>query len=203
MIKIAELEKSIKSNDMEISKNRAENESLKYEMEAHKKEIERLEGIASELNAKILNKASTYRRNNNNISKLLNQNLKDQESLENEKHRIAVDALMNDEPSFWEALRGRLSHQISELEGGMSNISSYMEPSDFTDFLHRIADHSKEFSERSIAIRGARNLYTDKQKEICSKAVKGEVIPYEAKQAKIKILDRLILDKNITPIWNK
>ena len=203
MINMEDLEAAIKSNKELLEKTRAENYNLKSEIENHRIEIKRLHEQQQEANNNINIKHSIYNDNEKLAFSLISKIHDDNIKLEEEKHRIAVEAILKDEPSFMDAVKARLLYQIDSLQNGLTNLGSYIEPQDFANKLNNIANNPRDFSEQGRVIRAARQTYQNKQKEICSKSLRGQQVSLDDKRERVYIIDNLLNSDYISPLWNK
>lgn len=200
---MTELEEQIANNHRLIEEHKEHLAALRSEITKHKEAITELEGKLEQHNKAVFSKHEEHLNIDAKIKEFIGLNYKLESELQTLRHETAVKALLDEEPTFWDAIQARLIRKISDLDDGMTNLSSYIEPRDFAEEIRNIHGDIRNLTPAYQKLHTAKTAYESLQKEACSQVVLQKTVPLESKSLRIEALDRLLIDPVIAPLWNK
>jgi len=97
-------------------------------------------------------------------------------SLKEAIHQDNLKALIAQQPSFAEALRGQVKEFSRNRFSGLSFENEEDRSDEITDGILKAMDAFKNFSLTTVAWRGAKGHYEEQLKEICTAKLRGKVL---------------------------
>jgi len=199
---IKEKEKQIAENNRSIEENKTYLSSLRVDIAKHKEAISGLEQEIAKHNAAVILNHDNFLKTDKKIKEFVDLNHELESELQTLRHEAAVKSLL-DEPHFWDAIQARLIRKINELDDGMTNLGSYIEPREFAEKIKELHKDPKNLPPSFQKVNNAKAVFESLQKEACSQVILQKPIPLESKTSRLQTLDTLLIDPVISPLWNK
>ena len=200
---IEQKEKQIAENNRSIEENKTYLFSLRVDIAKHKEAISGLEQEIAKHNGAVILNHDNFLKTDKKIKEFIELNYELESELQTLRHESAIKALLDEEPSFWDAIQARLTRKIDELDDGMTNLGSYIEPREFAEKIKEIHADPKNYSPVFQKLNEAKVIYEDLQREACSRVVSHKPVPLESKSSRIRTVDNFLTDPVIASIWNQ
>ena len=200
---IEQKEKQIAENNRSIEENKTYLSSLRVDIAKHKEAISGLEQDLAKHNKALLGIHDEFGKTDSQVKEYIELNFRLESELQTLRHESAIKALLDEEPSFWDAIQARLTRKIDELDDGMTNLGSYIEPREFAEKIKELHKDPKNLSPSFQKVNNAKAVFESLQKEACSQVVLQKPVPLESKTSRLQTLDALLTDPVISPLWNK
>ena len=200
---IEQKEKQIAENNRSIEENKTYLFSLRVDIAKHKEAISGLEQDLAKHNKALLGIHDEFGKTDSQVKEYIELNFRLESELQTLRHESAIKALLDEEPSFWDAIQARLTRKIDELDDGMANLGSYIEPREFAEKIKELHKDPKNLSPSFQKVNNAKAVFESLQKEACSQVVLQKPVPLESKTSRLQTLDTLLTDPVISPLWNK
>jgi chromosome segregation ATPase len=197
------LEEQIADNNRLIEENKEHLSNLRADIAKHKEAISGLEQDLAKHNKSLLGIHDEFGKTNSQVKEYIELNFRLESELQTLRHESAIKALLDEEPCFWDAIQARLVRKIDELDDGMTNLGSYIEPQDFSEKIKKILADPKNFSLVSQKVNTAKSTYESLQREACSSVASHKPVPLENKSSRIRTVDNFLTDPVIASIWNQ
>lgn len=197
------LEEQISDNNRLIEENKEHLSNLKADIAKYKEVISGLEQDIAKHNKALFGIHDEFGQTDSKIKEYIELNFRLESELQTLRHESAIKALLDEEPSFWEAVQARLIRKIDELDDGMTNLGSYMEPRDFAEKIREIHADPRNLTPVYQKLNEAKVIYEGLQKEACSRVVSHKPVPLESKSSRLRTLDNLLTDPVIASMWNQ
>ena len=203
MYNIQEAQQRIKNNNGVIAACKEEMNNKRASINNLKAEVSELKEFILDKEREIAKKHNEYVNTERQVFTLTYQNKDLSLMIEEEEHRVAVEAIIAEEPTVWEALRSRLIYNHGLLDDGTTNLESHIDVDAITDKLHKIYNNPKDYSQQAVRIRAAVSHYLEVQRELTSQHCKGKVLTLDDKKLRPRVLDNLLNSQDIAQLWNK
>ena len=200
---IEQKEKQIAENNRSIEENKTYLSSLRVDIAKHKEAISGLEKEIANHNGAVILNHDNFLKTDKKIKEFIELNYELESELQTLRHEAAVKSLLDDEPDFWDAIQARLTRKINELDDGMTNLGSYIEPREFAEKIKELHKDPKNLSPSFQKVNNAKAVFEGLQKEACSQVFLQKPVPLESKTSRLQTLDTLLTDPVISPLWNK
>ena len=200
---IDKLEKQISDNNRSIEENKTHLSTLRAEIAKHKEAIAGLEQEIAKHNGALFSNNDEYSKTDRKIKSFIDLNYKLESELQTLRHNAAVQSLLDNEPDFWDAIQARLTRKINELDDGMTNLGSYIEPREFAEKIKDFYSDPRNLTPVFQKVNQAKIVFEKLQREACEKVVLHKPIPLESKTSRLNALDTLLTDPVVSPLWNK
>ena len=200
---IDKLEKQISDNNRSIEENKTHLSTLRAEIANYKEAIAGLEKEIAKHNGALFSNNDEYSKTDRKIKSFIDLNYKLESELQTLRHNAAVQSLLDNEPDFWDAIQARLTRKINELDDGMTNLGSYIEPREFAEKIKELHKDPKNLPPSFQKVNNAKAVFESLQKEARSQVILQKPIPWESKTSRLQTLDTLLTDPVISPLWNK
>ena len=200
---IDKLEKQISDNNRSIEENKTHLSSLRTEIAKHKEAIAGLEKEIAKHNGALFSNNDEYSKTDRKIKSFIDLNYKLESELQTLRHNAAVQSLLDNEPDFWDAIQARLTRTINELDDGMTNLGSYIEPREFAEKIKEIHADPKNYTPVYQKLNEAKVIYEGLQREACLRVVSHKPVPLESKSSRLRTLDNFLTDPVIASMWNQ
>ena len=200
---IDKLEKQISDNNRSIEENKTHLSTLRVDIAKHKEAISGLEQEIAKHNGAVILNHDNFLKTDKKIKSFIDLDYKLESELQTLRHNAAVQGLLDNEPDFWDAIQARLSRKINELDDGMTNLGSYIEPREFAEKIKDFYSDPRNLTPVFQKVNQAKIVFEKLQREACEKVVLHKPIPLESKTSRLNALDTLLTDLVISPLWNK
>ena len=125
------------------------------------------------------------------------------QKLEEDAHEKKVVEMMEKQISFNEALKARIKHHRSELNGGLDLPTN---SKSFEDFLEVFSGFQRDgkthkFSQESTSMNGAKHAYLNAIREICEKSLLKKQITADDKRQRLIVLDSFLFSPLVEKHW--
>jgi len=197
------LEEQIADNNRLIEENKDHLSNLRADIAKHKEAISGLEQDLAKHNKALLGIHDEFGKTDSQVKEYIELNFRLESELQTLRHESAIKALLDEEPSFWDAIQARLTRKIDELDDGMTNLGSYIEPREFAEKIKEIHADPKNYSPVFQKLNEAKVIYEDLQREACLRVVSHKPVPLESKSSRIKTVDNFLTDPVVASIWNQ
>jgi len=197
------LEEQIADNNRLIEENKDHLSNLRADIAKHKEAISGLEKDLAKHNKALLGIHDEFGKTDSQVKEYIELNFILESELQTLRHEAAIKALLDEEPSFWDAIQARLTRKIDKLDDGMTNLGSYIEPREFAEKIKELHKDPKNLSPTSQKVNNAKAVFEGLQKEACFQVVLQKPVPLESKTSRLQTLDTLLTDPVISPLWNK
>ena len=141
---IEQKEKQIAENNRSIEENKTYLSSLRVDIAKHKEAISGLEKEIANHNGAVILNHDNFLKTDKKIKEFIDLNYELESELQTLRHEAAVKSLLDDEPDFWDAIQARLTRKINELDDGMTNLGSYIEPREFAEKIKELHQDPKK-----------------------------------------------------------
>ena len=124
-----------------------------------------------------------------------------EESVKTQERENAIAELEAKQKDYWTVLEERLAFQIEQLAEGLEGFEEdRKDPAEIVKGFRKWAEGTN-FGEPVLSIRNAQQMYRKAIRELCERHIDGGKILPSMKQARLEILDRLLMSEVLLPHW--
>lgn len=163
---------------------------------------------------KMEEKISSIQKNNQSLNIAIHKNTSEIEEhkrkilaagnmLEEDAKEKAINALVDEQPYFWEAAEVRLAKIQEELSAELPDFANFVDPEDAIKNIRSIAEAPRSFGGVALFIRNTNSDYTNYIRDLCEKKHNGVAIPLSLQRQKTVILDNFLNSQPIEGYWSK
>ena len=124
-----------------------------------------------------------------------------EKQLEEDAFTKNLQALIDEQPDFFDVLKTRYEKKMEEISDGMEIFGGTLNSEKFCKEIKQMID-SMGFSRSHAEMRNCKAQYNDYLKEVCTMKLQNKKISAAKKLERFDYLDRLIFMQEVERIWN-
>ena len=124
-----------------------------------------------------------------------------QADLERNEYNCKYNALLKEQPPFWEAATARLDKIQSELRDELPDFADFLSPGEAMENLKTTERNA--FTQFAVNVRTVEGHYQNLLQDLVKDKLNGVQIRLARHQERNALLDRFLKDETIEKIWNK
>jgi len=201
MESIGELKESISEKSKRIEELSKKEASARESIsELHKQKVQLTEDMA-EVETKTRAESQSLYQATEEIEILKKQIANAEESVKAKERENAIKELEAKQKDYWTVLEERLAFQMEQLAEGLEGFEEdRKDPAEIVKGFRMMAEGT-HFGEPVMSIRNTERMYKKAIRELCERHIDGGKILPSMKQARLEILDRLLMSGVLLPHW--
>lgn len=201
MESIDELKEAIAEKSKRIEElSKKETSARESIAELHKQKAQLTEDMA-EVETKTRAESQSLYQSTEEIGILKRQIVNAEESVKTQERENAITELEAKQKDYWTVLEERLAFQMEQLAEGLEGFEEERkDPAEIVRGFRKWAEGTN-FGEPVMSIRNTERMYRKAIRELCERHIDGGKILPSMKQARLEILDRLLMSEVLLPHW--